>query len=199
MATRPAHADPEQVTRLLGHYADATETDTITGATWYADAFEHAERIADQCGASVQSVAGAIAALSPLREWDRNVADAEQVASTFSTGGEVPMLHFGQNLDRACKCLSGNNPDDVLGGPKVRAFYAAIMGDWSSVTIDRWAVQAAKGQAARTGTPSAAQYRDLQAAYTEAARSVGLEPAVFQAIVWVTVRRTTQEQDDARM
>lgn len=188
--------DPEHVDRLIEWYDAATPAETADGATWYATAYDHAAAIAAEYDLSPRGVAGAIAALSPLREWDRNLQDVRDVARAIATGGTVPVVHFAAHLERAIACLQGDDPLGVLGGPKVTAFYRAIMGDASAVTIDRWAILAATGKPAGKSTPTAKGYRDLQAEYAEAAARVDLEPRDFQAIVWTAIRTRAQDVPD---
>lgn len=187
--------DPEHVARLIEWHDAATPAETADGATWYASAWEWCAETAAEFGLSPRGVAGAVAALSPLREWDRNLADVREVARAVALGGTVPVLHFAQNLDRALACLQGDDPLGVLSGPKVTAFYRAITGDASAVTIDRWAIVAATGEPARS-TPTAKGYRDLQAEYAEAAARVDLDPREFQAIVWTVVRTRANQVPD---
>jgi hypothetical protein len=50
------------------------------------------------------------------------------------------------NRAKAWRIACGEDPDAVLSGPKVRAFFANIMGDVDAVTIDVWAARAAEGR-----------------------------------------------------
>jgi hypothetical protein len=168
MTAKPISPDPEHVAAIVAHFEAATPEHVAAGCTWYLDAYGEAEAIAARYDLQPRAVAGAIAALSPLREWGRNVEQAADLARAVAEGGEVPVLHFAQNLDRALACLQGADPAETVTGPKVSACYRAIMGDASAVTIDRWAILAATGAPAK-GTPTARQYQCLQAAYTEAA------------------------------
>jgi hypothetical protein len=193
---QPRPPDPESVERLVACFRSATAQDRADGATWYAAARAEAEHAAATFGCSVPAAAGVIAALSPLREWGANVADAWACIREHAAGRPIPWCHYADNLKKVARILAGEPPLDVLGGPKVRAFYAAIMGSPNAVTIDRWAQVAALGY--RPGpTPSPAQYAALAATYTEAAARVGIAPAIFQATVWVFVRRAASAQAPA--
>lgn len=195
MAAKPITPRPEVVARLLEHYHAATPAEVVDGGTWYYRAYTWAAEVADRHGLRPENVAGAVAALSPLREWGSNLEQAAEVTAAITAGEDPPPVHFWANVEKAAACIAGEDPDTVLGGDKVRSFYAAICGEPTAVTIDRWALLAAAGQPVR-GTPSARQYRQYHAEYTAAAEAVGEEPAAFQAIVWVRVRNQANEVPD---
>lgn len=102
--------------------------------------------------------------------------------------------------DQAWRIANGEAPLSVLRGPKVRAFYANITGDADAVTVDVWAVRAARGDQACVpdgrgrlryaddGTVSAREYREYADVYRRAARRLGVTPRECQAAVWVAVR-----------
>jgi hypothetical protein len=176
------------VNNLLRVFDAATPAEFENGVFWYRIAGDHAEALATHTG-SVSNGAALLAALSPRCRWDLNVAQAYAVA----TGADrIPRPLLPENLERAHDVLA-NGIAGLGKGPKVNAFYANIMGDEDSVTIDTWAVRAAllspvatkseQSKLSRVGV-----YDALANAYRTAAAKRGVSPSTMQAVVWVTIR-----------
>lgn len=173
--TYPTH--DEMVVNLLGHYERANDD----GEQWYRESRKFARYLARQYGGGLARAAGIIAALSPQVQWHVNKRMAEHVMQDGTPGEGC----LGANADKAYRIWMGERPLAVLGGPKVRAFYRAIMGDDDSVVLDTW-------MATALGWPhnafSERQYERASAALVDAAGYCNRAPAVFQAIVWTQVR-----------
>ncbi len=75
----------------------------------------------------------------------------------------------------------------MLGGPKVRSFYANISGDQNAVTVDAWAQRIAGYEYPNGLAPN--KYDHYADAYRDAARRAGESPATMQAITWIAYRR----------
>lgn len=151
------------------------------GLAWYHHAREALTRLADETGYTVSRVTGAAAALSPQVSW----LDQLRFLPGFlrdPSGARHP--GFSGNLEKARAILDGGDPRTILGGPKVRAFYLALLGDLDAVVIDRhaWAV-AADVDADVTLTER--RYRAAAEAFRWAARDLGLAPARLQSLLWV--------------
>jgi hypothetical protein len=101
-------------------------------------------------------------------------------------------------MTRACRAiLSGEvSPGAGVGGPKVTAFYRAIIGDTDSVVLDRWALRAA-GHPRDTCTPL--QYRRYAGTFREAAAECGETPREFQAIIWIVLRERYTRRNGTRV
>lgn len=84
------------------------------------------------------------------------------------------------SLRKAVAIRDGARPLDVLGGPKVRAFYRALTtgGAEGPPVIDRWMFRVLEIDT----------IPECQAAVLEAAHAVGERPHDMQAILWVAVR-----------
>lgn len=175
--------------------------DDVSGARvhlgWYRDAHQWAQALATAYGLTVETVVGVVSALSPLNgwesqlEWTPRILDAAR--GTVDSASEwIPGPGLGANKRKAARILCGAEPLDVLGGNKVRAFYANICGDETAVCVDRhaWAIA--------TGTNSVSitdkRYRATVAAYQCAAANLRaafpkladlLTPAGVQALTWV--------------
>jgi hypothetical protein len=155
---------------------------------WYTLAQGAARALSKEHGVTLHRAAGVIAALSPMNTWAVNLMLAGRVLAAASRGRRRRPARCGlrANVDKAWLIAQGARPLDVLSGPKVRSFYRNMTGDLDAVTIDRWAARAA-------GLPdhyasSQSRYDEVSAAYREAAKTVGLSPAVFQAIIWCSIR-----------
>ena len=187
---------------ILSVYWKATRSERRQGLTWYADAREVAAEVA-RVGdlPTVRHGAGVLAALSPQTDWHSNIGLAFD-AAVAGTADDLP--HFADACDKATAVLSASDqPENVLGGRKVRSFYANIYRPDrpGPVTVDRHAVAIALRGAAdsdrRSGNADArlleriGTYQCVAAAFRGAARSVGIHPHEMQAVTWVTWRRLT--------
>lgn len=185
MAKKPYRPAVHVLARnIRATYDAATPLDVLQGRTWY-DAARAAAVALDPH--NVERAAGILAALSPQQTWQGNLAAAAAIYA-----GEAPTFATGPNIAKARAIHDGGEPLDVLGGPKVRAFYANIVGDPNVVTIDRHAVDAARGRRgayATHNTSSVHVHAAFVEAYRRVAAEVGETPANLQAIVWVTWRR----------
>jgi hypothetical protein len=150
-----------------------------------------------------------MAALSPGSAWEKNIQDCETFLNEWSNGARgkrLPLLgSYGwRNIVKASKIASGAEPLEVLGGNKVRAFYACLIDpqNTSDVCIDRHAKCAAIGEkltdsrslesigrykADSLVRPS--EYTALARHYITSARKARILPHQFQAIIWVVWRR----------
>lgn len=179
--------------RLRYHGARAlalSESDPVRtlGLQWYALARQWcadlAERYASH-GATLESVAGAVAALSPQVSWldqTRFVPGFLESVLVERDPDTLPHPGFTRNRARARDILLGADPESVLGGPKVTAFYACIMGDASRVCVDRHAATVALG--ARTRSLPARLLSEIREAYALAADWLGLPARDLQSLIW---------------
>lgn len=170
----------------------ATPADVATGLSWYANAHAIAQQLADESGGrlSARQCAGVIAALSPRCQWATNVAGARAMVRAAVDGAPEPTVAgtLG-NRAKGWAIAHGADPDAVLGGPKVRAFFANICGDAEAVTVDVWAARAAEGRA-NPQAPVRRRYALCAESYRRAARRRGMHPRDAQAAVWTIYRRT---------
>ncbi len=174
----------EQYTSLMEQYnlvPDEVLTEALNGG-WYKEARATARSMARKYGVTLSTAAGVLAALSPRVSWKANVRGADAV---FRFEPDENIAGFNSNKDKARRIAAGERPLSVLGGPKVTAFYRAIMGDMDSVVID---VHMYRAMGYDPKKCTIVEYRAAEAAVRRAAAAVGLEPAVFQAIVWAQQR-----------
>ena len=182
---------------MLEVYRLATVVELDYGHNWYRIANALARRL-DPI-APVQA-AGVIAALSPMMDWDRNM----MLAIRAYEDGEASGALFG-NVRKANAIMAGADPLEILGGKKVRNFFAAIANPESeeAVCIDRHAFDIAMGRVTNDKTRGALSrkgvYEEFQDAYRRAAKVLTKEtgvhhtPSEVQAVTWVAWRRLKGE------
>lgn len=189
-----------------------TQEDRVNGREWYARARRLSERLAAGAATSVgplldedevRRAAGVVAALSPRLAWRKNVEYAELAyAHRHLPIGEFAALipTLKANATKAYRILNGEDPDVVLGGPKVRAFYFTIVNptDTRTVVVDRHAIDIAFGQVMTDATRpvlKGKKYAEIAGLYVNASKIVTREtgeiwtPADLQAATWTYWRR----------
>ena len=172
-------------------YVASTPEQRSEGSTWYRDAH-------DLAGGDPLGV-GMLAALSPGTSWERNLQHVDDMHQYGDTNHS-----YGDAITKAKRILHGEAPEDVLGGRKVRSFYANCLRPdrHGPVTIDRHAASVAllglsadKG-GRRTATLSDRDLKSLQrpgayiliaACYRRvaAALPVPIPAHELQAITWL--------------
>lgn len=168
----PSH--DEMVSRLCAAHEDAKE-----GHDWYWESRRFARQLSREHDVTMAQSAGVIAGMSPNTGWKANKTMARAIVSGSGRPG------FKKNVAKCERILAGERPLSVLTGPKVRAFYRAIMGDETAAVIDIWMLRAA-GWPRDTISPS--QYERVASALREAASLHDMGVATFQARVWNVVR-----------
>lgn len=171
---------------ILAVYARATDAEREHGTDWYREAYHIA---ADIANGDVWKGAGVIAALSPRVRWDINIRNARNAFSTgIVTGHTKAMCAIAQRI------LDGEDAMVALKGDKTRAFCAAIAtaGKSDIATIDRHALEIALSKVySDKDRPNIGKrlYREMAAAYSEAAGIAGISVNEMQAITWIVWRR----------
>lgn len=178
--------------RVLRHWRATSAAELAEGMSWYDRAADSAEALAAGAPITREQAAAVIAALSPRCQWAQNVKAAARMVDAASAGEPEPTVAgtYG-NRRKAWRILQApGDPLEVLGGPKVRAFYANITGDPYEVTVDVWAARAAEGKS-DPRAPEGKRYQRIANAYRAAAEIEGVTPREMQAAVWVRVRALT--------
>lgn len=178
---------------IMETYRAATAAERVEGRSWYSTAREIAESLDPK---DPSRAAAVIAVLSPQTQWSVNVNRATAAYAGLYVGG------LQTNARKAARILAGENPDTVVSGPKVRAFWHAIVDphDVRAVVIDRHAIDVAYGEVmddkrrgAILGRKGA--YDEVAQWYTWAAEFLSEEfgtevsPVQVQATTWVAWRR----------
>jgi hypothetical protein len=182
---------------VLRVYRKAPQSVKRAGANWYAIEADKLTALAVEIGAERIGVIGAAAAISPGMRWDLVDYYVRELAGPNADQVTVPTYSHA-NTVKALQCLNGHAPDDVLGGPKVRAFYELLRtrGESDAVVIDGHAFNIARAE--RTGLRgegippaarvTAARYRWASKAYQRAAEILGIAPHAVQAVTWLQWR-----------
>lgn len=180
--------------------ARATKLQVHEGMTWYQSAHYAATLCASRGKARGESLArrtrawaGVLAALSPNVGWERNLSLALRAAHKgFCDGGT-----YGANCDKANRIINGEDPEDVLSGPKVTAFFRLIADPTNDtdVCVDRHAAHIAWGEIVpdaerenRLRRQKGAERTKIINAYKLVAYRRGILPSQAQAIAWVRHR-----------
>lgn len=177
---------------VLTVYNQATKDEMRAGLGWYFDANDEASRLADEHKLTMLQTAGIIAALSPGLRWENNIEAAERVIEGKALDGLHVRWYDG--VRKAKRILKGHNPDVVLNGNKVKAFYACILNPDNEVTccIDGHAFAIWQGRRVTIdNVPNLTDrlYHRIASSYVEVAKLVKISPCQLQAITWVTWRR----------
>lgn len=188
--TKASAAERETyIARIIAAWDRATADQRERGRLWYPVAHDLARYLAD---GNVRKGAGAIAALSPQKEWGLNVRMARAALSG------KPVAHIGDAMRKLAAILAGADPLDVLPASlKTGNFYRNILdpSDPDPVTIDRHAHDVAAGVPyqgmggkdtfGNRGLSNVTRYATLAHCYREAAMRLGIAPNVLQATVWL--------------
>lgn len=158
--------------------------ETTEDSHFYDEAFDWCADIAKRSNISVFMVAGVLAALSPLREWENNKTLAYDAIIHGNIHG-----HFSNQVNKVKEILKGATIRDIetiLKGIKTVNFFRNIISsaDSTSVTIDRHAI----GIALNTysiSTISQKQYEFLADCYRKASAELNIIPKTLQATTWV--------------
>jgi hypothetical protein len=159
------------------------------GADWYDRAHEIARELDPE---DPDRAAAVIAVLSPLERWERNVELAREAYAL----GRLERGTLKKSIDKANRILAGEDPADVVSGPKVTRFYRTISDPQrgkDDVVIDRHAFDVAVGRKTDDATRSKilsrkGEYDRFVRAYARAAKILGARPGVVQAVTWTVWR-----------
>lgn len=219
---------PTTTRQVMKVFRSSTIQERSNGREWYRRARTLAEELVREYGTNfakvetykdaVERAAAVIAVLSPRLNWNKNVELAKQAYTDIwqvrglATDNEMlremvanSVANFPglkTNASKAYALLLGEDPEDVVSGPKVTAFWRTITNpfDPRAVVVDRHALDVAMGKVlddrqrgiilGRKGA-----YDALSDLYRRAAKQLTKEmgaewtPAEVQATTWVVWRR----------
>lgn len=176
---------------ILRVYHAADRETRASGADWYARNAALLADVATRAGVSAEAAIGAAAAISPGMNWD---LVPHCVARLARRERVIIPTYSRANVAKARACLKGRPPLDVLGGPKVRAFFACLAAPDASreVCVDGHATRIARalpgvirGEGAADSRLTEYQYAMVADAYRLAADAEGVIPHAMQAITWL--------------
>lgn len=177
------------VRNLLNLYRSADERDVIAGLRWYPNATDIVCEWAHEYTRPVANVAAVVSALSPQCHWDRNLIVAGDLLAGRAPSVWGPLL---ANLEKARTLLETGSHDisSVFKcAPKVASFACNLAGCYDVVTVDTHAAQALRDDVLSTDRLTLPLYAEMASIYREAAERAGIQPAFFQAIVWLAWKR----------
>jgi hypothetical protein len=175
-----------------------TQDDVNAGVHWYAEARQECQLIAGETGLPLEQVVGVVAATSPRTYWGKNIMVARTLIHRWlknpSTTPEqlspLPVTMV-QRL-KALQILRGRPIEATLIGAnsnKTRSFYRCILNPahQTEVCIDSHAYRQATGFSGKAKKISMTkpQYQEIQDAFRQLAKLVGLTPCQAQAVLWV--------------
>ena len=185
----------EQATKNVARFARrATAKQRLAGARWYDEANGFCSTLAVHHGFPVSAAAGCLAALSPQCSWSENLLGTIAMVSTRQTPKTANI--YPVNVSKAFSIVHENmRPETVLGGNKVKAFYANILNPRYSkaVTVDTHAARAAFGKHVLSTQEVSFAFRDkgnriIQQAYRNVAKRYHVLPMKLQATIWLRVK-----------
>lgn len=178
------------VQNILSVWDQASESD-MSELHWYA---RSAQLVTEMSGLDRLRACGITAALSPQNSWEQNVKDVVNLVENGQT------TQTGLCQERAEAIQNGHSPWTVLGGRKVRNFFANLYDPTHAgyVTVDRHAVRIALlGASERINRNDSSEQKSLErvgvyqlvaSAYRSAARELDILPNQLQAVTWTTWR-----------
>jgi hypothetical protein len=199
------------VRHITATYWAASAAARAYGELWYKEAHALARELDPT---NVERGAAVIAVLSPRVNWDLNVRLARLAYALHTSAGVVGQPHpstpdeMARQLRgtlrasgrKAARILNGEDPYKVVGGPKVTAFWHAIVDPNSpDVVIDRHALDVATGQvnddeSRQLYLGRKGNYAKVARMYVHAARIISrklgrtVTPCELQAATWVAWR-----------
>lgn len=176
-------------------YERATPEQVSLGMDWYPQALRVCRRIAERHGVPTRQAVAVMAVTSPDCQLITNVRWLDKA---LATRGAVPVGRYPARMTAAVRAiLSGQvAPRLAVNGPKVGAFYRAILGDPDALVLDRWAIRMATNH---VGKPTPAAMRDAEIAYRAFAFEIGLPLREAQAITWKVARDDMIRRDGVRV
>jgi hypothetical protein len=172
--------------RFYGHMRKyGVDNAVADGRAWYPRAWSFCQTISKETGVPARRVAAVMAVTSPRARWSTNVAATIRLCEEHKAGAYSYSYNIlGANATKAVRVLESRYYSNVLSGPKVTAFYAAICGDEDSVTVD-----SLMSKAAGFGSDVSDRIRDeVVTAVWQIGDVFGLSPRDAQAAVWCAYR-----------
>jgi hypothetical protein len=171
---------------LVSLYEKASPCVRRRGRAWYPEANRQLREIAERNNCPLSHAVAVFTIVSPAAQLVTALRWTDEILAGERIGGRYPNDQ-APRIESAC---STRYPVTRITGPKVNAFYRAIMGDREALVLDRWAIRAAGHPLPRSEVPRTLR-RELDAAYRAAASMCGETVRAFQAIVWIVCRETT--------
>lgn len=172
------------VENIISVYTNASSDAFREGMDWY----DNARLFCASLSSDRELACGVTAAISANTSWTANMTLARKAFSQGNGDG----MGFDDKVDKINRMFAGEHPLDVLGGKKIRAFYATLMDEIDPVpVIDRHAYDVTIQT--RLGSKPRPLYRKgvyevIADLYREAADAMFCLPQEIQAVTWVSWR-----------
>lgn len=185
----------EQATKNIASYARrANHKQWLAGSRWYSEAFEFCDKLAAHENLPTDAVVGCLAALSPQCAWNVNLLATISMVRTRQVSKSSSIYPI--NVSKAFSIVhEGVRPEEVLGGLKVKAFFANILNPSYSkaVTVDTHAARAAFGKHMLSSQEVSFVFGKkgnavIQQAFKNVAKRYKVLPMKLQATVWLRVK-----------
>jgi len=174
---------------LIELYASTNRDVRVRGRRWYPETSRRLTTLAHEYHRALSQVTAVFAITSVAAQLSSNFRWTEEILRGEREGGRWPNVQ----APLVKGALGARYPSRFVRGPKISAFYRALMGDPEAVVLDRWAARAAGWESDKHQIPVRVQ-REMEAAYREAAAACNERVRNFQAIVWIAKRETTAKQ-----
>lgn len=183
------------VQRYLDVYYQADDSDWREGKDYYTVLRRRLALRSELTGLTLEQLAGAFAALSPGVSEHLNYVSLDgciRQVTGKTLDSRVRIVGYRRNVYKAIQILTGQSPEVVLRGPKVRAFYHNIVCPASEdVTVDGhmlniWLNRRGPIQGLKV---TRQQFAQAKADMLEASSGTSLGPPQFQATVWLVWKR----------
>ncbi len=176
--------------KLTRRYRSLDDDVILRGLAWYPEALRRMEDLAVETGYLTEQAAAVMAITSRATHLTTNIQWTE---IALRSGGATPVGRFPNVMVPMVQMVL-ENPSNIpvcVSGPKVEAFYRAIMGDETAVVLDRWALLAAGHDYGKRAPDPGPVWRSIEEAYRRAAKRVNIAARDFQAVIWIAVREST--------
>lgn len=172
----------------------------IEGKQWYWEAHKICQDIADEYNVPIEVSTGILASLSPQKSWKHNIELAKEF---FETRGKrvrhtSVISAKGRLIYNSYKAYNDRKGfiERVLNGPKIVSFFNNILNpyDNSYICIDRHHLTCCLGDV-KINTCTLKQYEFLRQETLKFAKKQNLLGSEVQAILWVHVRNSKNENN----
>ena len=174
--------------RTLADMATPAQIDAALG--WYPSAKTYCAEVADELDLTFDVFTAVTAAISCMRPWVRNIADATALVTWCRAGldyrtAPIPKPAGMRPLLTAYRILWANSPDE-LSGPKVVPFYRCICDPCcDQVVIDSHAYGAWADLPAGSWGFSPGARRACAHDYRALAADLQIPAPAAQALIWI--------------
>jgi len=193
-----------QVYRDLLQKADAGDIEQ--GRGWYKSAHKKVLALASASGYTVEQVAGVVAVLSPMVEWNLNWKSAERLCRGKGKARGVPGFSANRSKAKAILALKitekTGEVESHVRGPKVNPFYHSLLDpNYPKPVIDTQMIAAFyEGVAYRDDLKPVAQSEKRKAPIYAAVKTLAKERswtvAEMQGVLWITFKRVNGKYAD---